>query len=93
MLDEFAKKMAVLLMDNYTSQFISDMIRLLTERRVRVTIFASSTAEIFYIFRVTLFGVLKWHPRCEFPFAGETMTVKFRMKVYHNFKQTMVDAN
>jgi hypothetical protein len=42
---------------------------------------------------VTLFGVLKRHLGYKFPFEDEKETVRFIMKVYHDFKQTMVEFN
>jgi hypothetical protein len=39
---------------------------------------------------VTLFGVLKRHPRYELPFEDEKATAEFIMKAYHNYKQRMV---
>jgi hypothetical protein len=42
---------------------------------------------------VTLSGVLKRHPRDELPFGDEKATIKFRMKVSDDFKQTMVEPN
>jgi hypothetical protein len=38
------------------------------------------TTQIFQIFALTLFGVLKRHSRYELPFGGEKATVKFRMQ-------------
>jgi hypothetical protein len=70
-----------------------DIIRLLTEARVRVITFAPHTTQIFQVLDVTLFGVLKWRLGYEMPFEDEKETVTFRMKGYHDFKQTMVEPN
>jgi hypothetical protein len=40
-----------------------------------------------------LFDVHKRHPIYEFSFGDEEVTVKFLMKVYHGFRQIMVDFN
>jgi hypothetical protein len=77
-----------------------DAISLLTEARVRVITFAphtthdtQHTTQIFLVLDVTLVGVLKPRPRYQLPFEGEKETVEFIMKVYHDFKQTMVESN
>jgi hypothetical protein len=91
-LDQFADEPAVLLMDNCSSHIINDVLDLLTEARVRVITFAHTT-QIFQVLDTTLFGVLKRRQRYELPFGGEKASVKFLMKVYHDFKQTMVEPN
>jgi hypothetical protein len=84
---------AVLLIDNYPSHVTDDVVHLLTKARVRVITFAPHTTQIFQILDVTLFGVIKRRPRYELPFEDEKETVKFIMKGYHDFKQTMVEPN
>jgi hypothetical protein len=42
---------------------------------------------------VTLFGVLKRRLGYKLPFEDEKETVRFIMKVYHDFKETMVESN
>jgi hypothetical protein len=93
-LDAFTEETGVLLMDNCPSHVTDDdIIGLLTEARVRVTTFAAHTTQIFQVLDVTLFGVLKRRLRYKLPFEGERETVKSTMKVYHDFKQTMVEPN
>jgi hypothetical protein len=58
-LGAFATEEAVLLMDNCSAHAPDDVIRLLTEARVRVITFAPHTTHIFQILDVTLFGVLR----------------------------------
>jgi hypothetical protein len=70
-----------------------DIIGLLTEARVRVITFAPHTTQIFQVLAVTLFGVLKRRLGYKLPFEDEKETVRFIMKVYHDFKQTMVESN
>jgi hypothetical protein len=48
---------------------------------------------IFQILDLILFGVLKRRPRYELPLETDNSTVKFIMKVYHDFRQTMVPFN
>jgi hypothetical protein len=69
------------------------MIGFLTERRVGIIRFAPHTIQIFQVFDVTLFAVLKWHARCDLPFGDEEVTDKFLMKAYSEFKQRTVDFN
>jgi hypothetical protein len=42
---------------------------------------------------VTPFGVLKRRLGYKLPFEDQKETVKFIMKVYHDFKQTMMEPN
>jgi hypothetical protein len=53
------------------------MIGLLIEGRVRIVTFAPHTTQIFQVFDVTLFDILKQHPRYELAFREEKMTMKF----------------
>jgi hypothetical protein len=92
-LGAFPAEKAVLLMANCSAHVTDDVIRLLTEARVRVITFAPHTTHIFQVLDLTLFGVVKRRPRYEPPFETENSTVKFLMKVYHDFRQTMVPSN
>jgi hypothetical protein len=85
--DEFAEEVAVLLMDNCSSDLTCDLIGLLTDAQVCVTSFAPHITQNFQILDITLFGVVKRHPRYEFPLWDEKASVKFIMKVSHDFKQ------
>jgi hypothetical protein len=60
---------------------------------VRVITFAPHTTQIFQVLDVTLFGVLKRRLGHKFPFEDEKESVKFIVKVDHDFKQTMVEPN
>jgi hypothetical protein len=92
-LGAFAAEEAVLLMENCSAHVTDDVIRLLTEARVCVITFAPHTTHIFQILDLTLFGVLKRRPRYELPFETDNSTVKLLMKVYNDFRQTMVPSN
>jgi hypothetical protein len=92
-LEAFTEETGVLLMDNCLSHVIDDIIAVLTEARVRATTFAPYTTQIFQVLDVTLFGVLKRCLGYKLPFEDEKETVRFIMKVYHDFKQTMVEPN
>jgi hypothetical protein len=92
-LDAFTEETGVLLMDNSPSHVTDDIIAVLTEPRVRVITFTPQTTQIFQVLDVALFGVLKRRLGYELPFEDEKETVKFIMKVYHDFKQTMVEPS
>jgi hypothetical protein len=92
-LDAFTAETGVLLMDKCPSHVTDDIIAVLTEARVSVTTFAPHTTQIFQVLDVTLFGALKRRLGYKFRFEDEKETVKCIMKVYHDFKQTMVDPN
>jgi hypothetical protein len=62
------------------------VIGLLSGAQVRVITFAPHTIQIFQVFDVTLFGVLKRHTRDELPFGNEKAVVQFVMKGYHDFR-------
>jgi hypothetical protein len=70
-----------------------DIIGLLTEEQVRVITFAPHTTQIFQVLDVTVFAVLKRRLGCKLPFEDEKETIKFVMKVYHDFKEKMVESN
>jgi hypothetical protein len=93
MLDEFADEMTLLLMDNCSGHILSDVIRLATQAGIRVITFAPPTTQTFQVFDLTLLGVLKRHRGYGLSFGDEKATVKFRMKVYHDFEQTIVEPN
>jgi hypothetical protein len=80
-------------MDNCPSHVTDDIIGLLTEARVRAITFAPQATQIFQVFDMALVGVLKGHPRSELAFEDEKMTVKFRMKVSHGFKERTMNPN
>jgi hypothetical protein len=54
---------------------------------------APHTTQTFQVLDVTHFNVLKRRPRYQLPFEDENETVKVIMKVYHDFKQIMVEPN
>jgi hypothetical protein len=60
---------------------------------MRFIAFALHTAQIFQVPDVTLVGILKRRARCKLPFGDDRATGERRMKVYHGFKQTMVESN
>jgi hypothetical protein len=63
MLDAFSEEIALLLVENCPSHIKTDVISLLTEEQVRVMTFAPHINQIFQVFDVNLFYILKRHPR------------------------------
>jgi hypothetical protein len=55
-------------MDDCSAHVIDDLIRLLTEARVRMITFAPYTTKIFQVFDLTLFAVLGRSSRQTLPF-------------------------
>jgi hypothetical protein len=93
MLDDFAEEMALLLMDSESSQITSDLMSLVIEARVLVILFAPRTTQVFQVVGMSFFGPLKRQPRSKLPFEDKKMTAKFILKVYHDFKQIIVESN
>jgi hypothetical protein len=60
---------------------------------VRVITFGPHTAQIFQVLDLRLSGVLKRRPRRELSFEDDNATIKFIIKVYLDFRQTMVPPN
>jgi hypothetical protein len=87
------QEIAVLLMVHCSDDVSDDVIRILTEARVRVITFEPHTTQVFQVLDLTLFGVLKRCPRDELPFDENNATVKVITKVYHDFTQTMARPN
>jgi hypothetical protein len=65
----FAQEIAVLLMAHCSAHLSDDVIRILTEARVRVITFAPHTTRVCQGLDLTLFGVPKRCPRYELPFC------------------------
>jgi hypothetical protein len=84
----FPQGAAVVLMNNYSPHVSDDVIRI-----PHVISVAPHTTQVFQVLDLTLFGVLKRHPRYELPFDQNTAPVKVIMKVYHDFRQIMIEQN
>jgi hypothetical protein len=83
----------VLLMDNCSPHIADDVIALLTSVRVRVITFAPHTTHIFQMLDVVLFGAMKKHAGGLETLDEEQPAAAFLLKVYHDFKQTMIEVN
>jgi hypothetical protein len=91
--EQLSNEEAVLLMDNCSPHLTPTVIELLTSARVRVVTFAPHTTHIFQVLDLALFGVLKRRGQYHLPLDDENKTADFIKRVYHNFRQTMIDAN
>jgi hypothetical protein len=84
---------AVLLMDNCSPHVSDDIVAVLTNARVRVITFAPHTIHLFQMLDVVLFDALKKLASGLKMWNGESGNVTFIIKLYHDFKQTMVEVN
>jgi hypothetical protein len=89
----FTEEVAIFLIDNCLTHAAHDVTHLLTEARVRLVTFAPQIPQVFQVLDLTLFDVIETLPRYELSFGDDNMIVKFIMKVYHDFRQTMVKPN
>jgi hypothetical protein len=84
---------AILLIDNCSPHVSNGVIAVLTNARVRVITFAPHTTHVFQMLDVVLFGALKKRVSGLKMWNEESGTVAFIIKLYHDFKQTMMDVN
>jgi hypothetical protein len=91
--EEFAECEAILLMDNCSPHMGDAVIALLTREHVRVITFAPHTTHIFQVLDLVLFGALKKHSTRLSTLDEEQPAAAFIIKVYHDFKQTMIEVN
>jgi hypothetical protein len=80
-------------MDDCSADVSDDVMRILTEARVRVITFAPHTTQVFQVLDLTLVDVPKRCLRYELPFDEKNGTVKVITKVCHDFTQTIVPSN
>jgi hypothetical protein len=84
---------AVLLMDNCSHHVSDDVVAVLTNERVRVFTFAPHTIDVLQMLDIVLFNALKKRASGLEMWNEESGTVAFIVKLYHDFKQTMVEMN
>jgi hypothetical protein len=84
---------AVLLMDNYSLHISDDVVAILTHARVQIITFASYTTHIFQMLDIVLSGALKKYANGLKMFDEEQSAAAFLLKVYHDFKQTIIEVN
>jgi hypothetical protein len=70
-----------------------DVVAILTNGRVRVITFAPRTTHVFQMLDDVLFGALKKRASGLEMWNEESGTVAFIIKLYHDFKQTMMAVN
>jgi hypothetical protein len=91
--EEFAECEAVLLMDNCSPHMWEAVIALLSGARVRFVTFVHHTTQIFQVLDLVLLGALKKHATSLTMLDEEQPAAAFLIKVYHDYKQTMVEVN
>jgi hypothetical protein len=92
-MEQFEGCKAVLLMDNCLHHICDEVVAVLTEARVRIITFAPDTTKIFQVLDLVLFGALKKRANDLRPFEEEQPTVAFMLRIYRDFKQTMIEVN
>jgi hypothetical protein len=70
-----------------------DVVAVLTHARVRIITFAPHTTHIFQTLDVILFGTLKKHDNGLKMCDEEQPAAASLPKVYHDFKQTIIEVN
>jgi hypothetical protein len=84
---------AVLLMNNCSPHVSDNVVAVLTSVRVRIITFATHTTHVFQMLDIVLFGALTRHAtRFKYLYEEQPATA-FLRKVYHDFKQTMIEVN
>jgi hypothetical protein len=68
------------------------VIAVLTREHVRVITFAPHTTHVFHVLDLVLFGALKKHSTRLNTLYEEQSAAAFMIKVYHDFKQTMIEV-
>jgi hypothetical protein len=92
-LEELEACEAVFLMDNYSPHMSDDTVAVLTRVRVRIITFTLHMTNIYQVLDVVLFGALKKHAADLEILDEEQPAAAFLLKVYHDFKQTMIKVN
>jgi hypothetical protein len=91
--EDFARCEAVFIIDDYSLYTGDAVIAVLTRDRVRIITFASQTTHIFKMLDVMLFGAFQKHGIGLRTLEKQRPAAAFLLKVYHDFKQTMVEIN
>jgi hypothetical protein len=77
-------------MEDYSPAVTDHVIRFLTQPKVHRIPFARDITQIFLVLHLAAFAVLKRRRRSELPVGNKIAMVKVIMKVYHDFRETMV---
>jgi hypothetical protein len=80
-------------MDNYSAHISNEVIAVLANARVRVITFASQATHIFQMLDVVLFDALQKRASGLEMWNKESYRAAFIIRLYHDFKQTMVEFN
>jgi hypothetical protein len=92
-LEELEACQAMLLMDICSPHVSDDIVAFLTSVRVQIITFAPHTTHAFQMLDVVLFSALKKHATGLKSLDEEQSAAAFLLKVYHDFKQTMIEFN
>jgi hypothetical protein len=92
-MEQFERCEAVLLMDNCSPHISDKVIAILTEARFRIITLAPHTTQIFQVLDLVLFGALKKRANRLRAFDDEQPRVAFLLRVYRDFKQTVIEVN
>jgi hypothetical protein len=92
-LEELARCEVMLLIDNCSPHLGDAVIAVLTRKYVRVITFAPQITHIFQVLDVVLFCALKKRAIRLSTLDQEQSAAAFIIKVYHDFRQTMVEVN
>jgi hypothetical protein len=77
-------------MDDYSPAVTDHVIRFLTQSEVHRITFARNTTQIFLVLHLAGFAVVKRRRRSELSAGNKTALAKVTMKIYHDFRETMV---
>jgi hypothetical protein len=83
---------AALLMANSSPHVSDNVFAVLTNTRVRVITFAPHTTHVLQMLDIVLFDALKKRASGLEMWNEESGTVAFTIKLYHDFKQRMVEV-
>jgi hypothetical protein len=91
--EEFEACEAMLLMDNYSSHVSDDAVAILINIQMQIITFTPHTTQIFQMFDIVLFCVLKKHATNLKSLHEEQPATALLLKVYHDFKQIMIEVD
>jgi hypothetical protein len=91
--EEFQACEAGFLVDNCSLHMSDDTLAVVARARMTIITFAPYTTHIFQMLDVVLFDSLKKHATGFETLDEEQPAAAFLLKVYHDFKQTLIEVN
>jgi hypothetical protein len=91
--EQFDPCKVILLMDNCLPHTCDDIIAVLVNAHVKVIIFVSHKTHVFQVLDVVPFGALQKHATGLESLNEKSRTIAFILKLYLDFKQSMVELN